>query len=101
MDISWLAKTETLRDSLETYRQKLHSRKRNRGADYELALASGRDYRVGDHVSYYVTGEKKKVRVYENCKLASNYDPTCPDENVSYYQDKLLVLSKKFQEFLP
>jgi len=101
MDISWLAKTETLRESLESYKQKTQAGKRNPAALYELALASKRPYRAGDQLSYYVTGSKKSVRVYENCKLASSYDPSRPDENVSYYQDKLFALYQKFLEFLP
>jgi hypothetical protein len=66
-----------------------------------LAIASGRDYRAGDQLSYYVTGHKKNVRAYENCKLASTYDPASPDENIAFYQDKLLSLYEKFREFLP
>jgi DNA polymerase, archaea type len=38
--ISWLAKTETLQDSLETYQAKLKAKKRNPGAPYELAFES-------------------------------------------------------------
>jgi DNA polymerase I len=98
--IALLAKTETLTESPEMYVQKIRSKKRNPAATYELALASGRAYRAGDQVSYYVTGENRKVRVYENCKLASSYDPSHPDENVAYYQDKLLSLFKRFKEFV-
>jgi DNA polymerase elongation subunit (family B) len=101
MGISWLAKTETLTESLETYREKVAAKKRNPAATYELALASGRPYRAGDQVSYYVTGRAKRVRVYENSKLTSDYDPDNPDENVAYYQAKLHDLLKKFHEFLP
>jgi DNA polymerase, archaea type len=100
-DIALLAKTETLTESPENYQQKIKTKKRNRAAAYELALSSGRDFRAGDQVSYYVTGSDKKVRVFENCKFASSYDPGRPDENVAYYQAKLLELVKKFQEFLP
>ncbi|UCG20412.1 MAG: DNA polymerase II [Deltaproteobacteria bacterium] len=101
MGISWFAKTETLTESLETYREKVTAKKRNPAATYELALASGRPYRAGDQVSYYVTGRAKRVRVYENSKLTSDYDPNNPDENVAYYQAKLHDLLKKFQKFLP
>jgi DNA polymerase elongation subunit (family B) len=101
MGISWLAKTETLSESLETYKEKVEAKKRNPAATYELALASGRPYRAGDQVSYYVTGKAKTVRVYENSKLTSDYDPSHPDENVAYYQAKLHNLLKKFKEFLP
>lgn len=100
MDISWLAKTETLSESPDTYRQKVRSKKRNPAAPYELALASGREYRAGDQISYYVTGNKKRVRVYENCKMASKHDPSQADENIAYYQEKLLALLKKFEEFV-
>jgi DNA polymerase I len=95
-----LAKTETLAESLEAYRQKVRARKRNPAAAYELALTSGRDYRAGDQVSYYVTGKGKGVKVYENCRLTTDYDPTSPDENVAYYQAKLLDMVKKFGAFL-
>jgi DNA polymerase elongation subunit (family B) len=101
MGISRLAKTETLTESLESYRDKVESKKRNPAATYELALNSGRRYRAGDQISYYVIGTKKRLRVYENCKLTSEYDPNYPDENVAYYQAKLEDLLKKFQEFLP
>jgi DNA polymerase I len=99
--ISWLVKTEALGESPESYREKVREGKRNPAALYELALASGRSYRAGDQLSYYVTGETKKVKVYENSKLTSMYDPVSPDENVAYYQDKLLALFAKFREFLP
>lgn len=101
VDISLLAKTETLTESPETYSQKIKARKRNRAAGYELALASGRSYRAGDQVSYYVTGTGKTVRVFENCKFVSAYNPDNPDENVAYYQAKVQDLIKKFEAFLP
>lgn len=101
LDISWLAKTETLTESPETYRQKVEAKKRNPSATYELALASARNYRAGDQISYYVTGSRRSVRVYENCKLVSDYDPKNPDINVDYYLSKLEDLYKKFQEILP
>jgi DNA polymerase I len=101
IDISHLAKTETLSDSLETYEQKIKNKKRNPAAAYELALKVGRDYRAGDQVSYYVTGKAKKVRIYDNSKLLSEYDPEQPDENTAFYQAKLVELVKKFKGFLP
>ncbi len=101
IDISLLAKTETLTESPENYSQKVKARKRNRAASYELALASGRGYRAGDQITYYVTGTGKTVRVFENCKFVSAYDPDNPDENVAYYQAKLKDLIRKFEEFLP
>ncbi len=68
---TWLMKTDTLQDSLEKYRQKIAGSARNRAAAYELALASGRDYKPGEQISYYITGTTKKVAAYEAAKLAS------------------------------
>ena len=94
--ITWLMKTDTLQDSLEKYRQKIAGSARNRAAAYELALASGRDYKPGEQVSYYITGTTKKVAAYENAKLASAFDPENRDENIDYYAAKLDELMKKF-----
>lgn len=94
--IDMLMKTDTLQDSLEKYRQKIAGSARNRAAAYELALASGRDYRPGEQISYYITGTTKKVAAYENARLASNFDPQNRDENIDYYLAKLDELMKKF-----
>ena len=98
--IDWLMKTDTLQDSLEKYRQKIAGAARNRAAAYELALASGRNYRPGEQISYYITGSGKKVAAYEAAKLATNFDPANRDENVDYYVAKLDELMKKFAGFI-
>jgi DNA polymerase elongation subunit (family B) len=96
MPIDWLMKTDTLQDSLDKYRAKIAGSARNRAAAYELALASGRNYKPGEQVSYYITGTTKKVAAYENAKLASAFDPQARDENIDYYIAKLDELVKKF-----
>ncbi|MFQ5961993.1 MAG: DNA polymerase domain-containing protein, partial [Candidatus Methylomirabilales bacterium] len=93
-------KTETLQDSLETYQQKVKAKKRNPAAPYELALKSARPYQPGDQISYYVSGQGTKVKVHEVAKLAAQWDPEQPDENVEYYKTKLLDLYKKFKPFI-
>ncbi|HUI07319.1 MAG TPA: DNA polymerase domain-containing protein [Verrucomicrobiae bacterium] len=98
--IDMLAKTETLQDSLDVYQQKIAKSARNRSAVYELALKSGRAYQPGDQISYYVTGDGKRVSVYDNCKLVEDFDPARRDENIDYYLDKLKALYKKFAEML-
>jgi DNA polymerase elongation subunit (family B) len=94
--IDMLMKTDTLQDSLEKYRQKISGSARNRAAVYELALASGRNYKPGDQISYYVKATPKKVPAYEAAKLASDFDPANRDENIDYYVGKLDELVKKF-----
>ncbi|MBI3988400.1 MAG: DNA polymerase II [candidate division NC10 bacterium] len=100
LSVQEFMKTETLQDSLEAYQQKVKAKKRNPAAPYELALKSDRRYQPGDQISYYVTGSGKNVKVHESCKLASEWDPEHPDENVEYYQAKLLDLYEKFKPFI-
>jgi DNA polymerase elongation subunit (family B) len=98
-DVRKFMKTETLQDSLETYREKIKGSRRNPAAAYELALRSQRAYQPGDQVSYYVAGTAKRVKVHEAAKLASQWDPQNPDENVEYYKAKLVELEEKFRPF--
>jgi DNA polymerase I len=95
-NIDMLMKTDTLQDSLDKYRAKIAGSARNRAAAYELALVSGRNYRPGEQISYYVKATPKKVPAYEAAKLASEFDPQNRDENVDYYVAKLDELMKKF-----
>jgi DNA polymerase elongation subunit (family B) len=95
-NIDMLMKTDTLQDSLDKYRGKIAGSARNRAAAYELALASGRNYKPGDQISYYIKATPRKVPAYEAAKPASEFDPENRDENVDYYVAKLDDLTKKF-----
>lgn len=95
-DIRQLAKTETLQDAPATYAAKIGRGGRGRNAAYELALKSGRDYRAGDQVSYYVTGTRATVKVFEAARPLSAWNPESRDENVKYYLAKLDALYEKF-----
>jgi DNA polymerase I len=95
--IDMLMKTDTLQDSLDKYRAKIAGSARKRAAAYELALASGRSYRPGDQISYYIKATPKKVPAYEAAKPASEFDPENRDENIDYYVAKLDELVKKFR----
>ncbi len=94
------AKTDTLQDPLEAYKEKIAAGARNPAAAYELAISTGRPFRPGDQVSYYVTGTKKSVTGYKNARLASAWNPKSPDENTAYYLAKLEEVWKKFEPFL-
>ena len=96
--IDMLMKTDTLQDSLDKYRAKIGAGGRNRAAAYELALASGRNYKPGEQVSYYIRATPKKVAAYEAAKLATDFDPENRDENLDYYAAKLDELVKKFAD---
>jgi DNA polymerase I len=96
--VAELAKTVTLQDAPATYAAKIARKARSRDAAYELALRSEREYRAGDQLTYYVTGEKKSVAAHEYAKLLTDADPANRDENVPYYLAKLDALYKKFTE---
>src|SRR5262249_15269280 len=96
--IDMLVKTDTLQDSLEKYRTKIAGSARNRAAAYELALASGRAYKPGDQISYYIKSTPKKVPAYEAARLAGEFDPLNRDANVDYYVRKRDELVKKFSD---
>jgi len=96
MPIEMLMKTDTLQDSLDKYRAKIAGSARNRAAAYELAVTSGRNYKPGDQISYYIKATPKKVAAYEAAKLASEFDSQNRDENSDYYVAKLNELVKKF-----
>ncbi|MBE3603712.1 DNA polymerase II [bacterium] len=100
MGIAELMKTETLQDSPSAYRDKIGGKRRNVSAAYELALRAERPYQSGDQISYYVTGRGARVKVAAAAKMAAEYDPANPDENVAYYQAKLADLFEKFRSFV-
>ena len=97
--IADLMKTETIQDSLDTYRKKIAESSRNLAAAYEMALKAERPYLAGDQISYYVTGRGARAAVNEFAKMAVEYDPDNPDENVEYYQAKLAELYAKFKPY--
>ena len=94
------ARTETLQDSLETYRERVQAGARNVSACYEVALASGRAFMPGDQVSYYVSGRGPRVAVSECAKLAELWNSSAPDENVEFYQSKVAEIGERFRSFL-
>ena len=93
------ARTETLQDSLEVYRDRVRDGLRHPGAAYEVALASGRTLLPGDQVTYYVAGRGLNPSVAESARLASSWNPEQPDENTDYYQAKILEVWARFRPF--
>jgi DNA polymerase elongation subunit (family B) len=93
------ARTETLQETVDVYRQRVEAGLRPPSAAYELMLASGRACQPGDQVSYYVAGRSRNVVVNEQARLASEWDPARPDENVEHYQGKILEVWERFRRF--
>ena len=81
--------------SKKVYAKKLETKAAKHSAAFDLALASGKTYRQGDAVDYYVTGTKKSVSVTENSRLLADALPDVRDENTAYYLAKLEQTHKK------
>lgn len=96
--IEMFAKKETLQESPEAYQQKRRQGRKSRSAAYELASASEREYRAGDQIAYYVTGNRKSVTVHESARLTTEWREDMRDENIAYYEAKLEALGHKFGE---
>jgi len=101
LPVAAFAKTEMLTDAPATYQRKREAGGKSRQPAYEVALASGREFRAGDAVAYYVAGLKKNVPVHAHAKLAAAFDPAHRDENVAYYLAKLDALAKKLDARSP
>ncbi len=93
------ARTETLGETLEAYRERVAAGQRNASAAYELAAASGREWQPGDQISFYVAGRGAGVAVAEQARLLAAWDPARPDENVEYYQAKVREIWERFRPF--
>lgn len=99
LDVRDFAKTESLKDPLHEYRRDVEMGRRNRNAAYELAIATGRNFKPGDAISYYIIGSEANVKTFENCKPITEWNPNFPDENIAYYLRRLDEFSEKFKEF--
>jgi DNA polymerase elongation subunit (family B) len=93
------ARTETLQDPLDMYRDRVRDGLRNASAAYAVALASGRPFLPGDQISYYVAGRGANPSVAASARLASTWNPERPDENTEYYQSKVLEVWARFRPF--
>jgi DNA polymerase elongation subunit (family B) len=99
VDVRLFARTETLQDTVEAYRERVKGGGRPPSAAYELMIAAGRVCQPGDQVSYYVAGRSRNVVVNEQARLASEWDAARPDENVEHYQAKVLEIWERFRRF--
>jgi DNA polymerase elongation subunit (family B) len=99
MTVRDFARIEVVRESLKEYREAVAAGERNQTAAYEAAIAANIQVHPGDAVAYYITGSDPNVKLFANAKLAVEWDPNFPDENVQYYLRRLDDLARKFEPF--
>src|SRR4029450_4485351 len=93
------ARTETLQETVDVYRERVRAGQRPPTAAYELMIAAERACQPGDQVSYYVAGRGRNVVAPQQARLASERDQARPDENVEHYQGKVLEIWDRFRRF--
>jgi DNA polymerase elongation subunit (family B) len=93
------ARTETVSEPIEAYRQQVLAGLRPVSAAYEVAASAGRTWAPGDQVSYYVAGRSAHPAVSECARPLADWDPDRPDENVEYYQTKVREVWERFRPF--
>jgi len=91
------ARIEVLRDNFVNYNKEVEEGKRNRSAPYELAIQSGMKWKSGDRIIYYISSYDAGPIGFENIRLADEWDPNFPDENVQHYLKHLEEYARKFE----
>lgn len=99
LTIEDVVRTETFRDTLETYDREIEEGTRRRHAAYELARQQAMPVRPGERISYYFIGTEEHVKGHEHCRLASEWDPNFSDINGAYYLRRLNEISERFSAF--
>ncbi len=100
-DITWIARTETLTESLDEYFRQVASGRRHRNAVYEVASRTKGGSRSGEKISYYVTGGTPDVTLYDHAKGIDEFSPDCHDINTSWYSERLRAVFERATSFAP
>jgi DNA polymerase, archaea type len=97
-----LLKTETLGEPVDEYKGKIRAGRRSRGANYEVAITSGREYLAGDSVSYYIAiGTSSKGPNYARARIAPSGQGYVRDEDCLHYIKRLNEVAERFDPFAP
>jgi DNA polymerase elongation subunit (family B) len=96
LSIQDFARIEILRDTYDEYTQSVNRGDRYRSASYEVAINSGMNWKQGDKISYYITGDDTSIKGFDQYKAAIDWDKNFRDENVGYYLKRLEELAKRF-----
>jgi len=92
-------KTEILRMDTETYQNEIAAGQIPPSPALEAAVRSSLFVKTNTKLSYYVSGTETDVNLARSSRLAEDWDPLKPDENIAYYLAKLHETVNKFREF--
>lgn len=101
MPVEELVKSEYLSMSPEAYQKKMEKGGKPRRAALEVALASDRQKKTGDSVSYFVgPGAKGKTAAWQRASALEDFHPESNPYDPKYYRKKLKDWLKRYDEFL-
>jgi DNA polymerase elongation subunit (family B) len=99
MHVSEFSRMETLKTTIEEYQREVREGKRSKAITYELAIKSKLTVSKGDRITYYVVGSGFQGNSYDKGKLASEWNPEKPDQNIDFYLKRLDEFCEKFKPF--
>ena len=99
MHVSEFSRIETLKTTIEEYRREVREGKRSKAITYELAIKSKLTVSKGDRITYYVVGSGFQGNSYDKGKLAAEWNPEKPDQNVDFYLKRLDEFCERFKPF--
>lgn len=97
--VSDFARNEILHQSLQEYEEGIAAGSRKPSGAYE-SIRRAKGYAAeGDKIYYYVSGTGSNIKVYENTKLAEEWNANFPDENSDFYLSRLHEYAQRFDKF--
>jgi hypothetical protein len=98
MDVSDFSRTESLKESIEDYKQGVKNGKPKR-TTYEVLNRAKKVASKGDRVTYYLSGSGIVGNIAEKGKLSSEWNKEKPDQNIDFYLRRLDEFTDKFKPF--
>ena len=106
-DINDFAKTEIIKEPINEYAEKVKTGQKNKIPMYQLAIASGKNYKVDDKISYYYINENsssKRLNVDTQTmqrmqKIAENITDSKIDPKEIYLGCENIKLSEEWSPF--
>ncbi len=93
------SRTETLKTTIDHYKNDVESGKRSKSITYEIAMRRNMTINKGDRITYYVSGSGLQSSHYDKGRLADEWCSSMPDENTQFYLKRLDEFSQKFIPF--
>lgn len=99
LDITDFSRTESMKSSIDQYKDDVASGKRSKSITYETAIRSNITVTKGDRITYYIAGTGQGGAASDRGKVATEWSAEKPDENTAFYLKRLDEYCQKFMPF--